>query len=169
MSVVVVTRAGKGDVYVFENSFRADEHPLVQIGDAMIDKFENLRYSLTIEECAIVSEKVGNISLSKDIKNCPKESNLSMKDLMKRLWDSIISKSPKPPTDTNEICRKISEDRISTRYIGIHLRPRGEFNMNEASVVEKAVSEEVETKKHRPIPRDAKYSDSSIKIGRAHV
>lgn len=177
MPVIAVTRAGRGDVYTFGSVLSADSHPIVQFGDAVITSMAGLRQSLTMHECALVAEKIGDIHLADEIRECPTGSSeaSSVRYAMEKLWERLTQRAPKPPTDHAEILKRIIADRIFTRHAGIHLRPRGDFVMTEsqaktAEVAENAAEVTENTaaagaeapKEHRPIPRTPTYADTSV-------
>ena len=134
MSVIAVTRAGRGAVFSFSSVLSADTHPVVQFGDAIITSMSEIRQCLTMDECAMVAEKVGDKYLADEIRECPSSSSeaSSVRYAMEKLWDVLQKRAPKPPTDHAKILQIIIADRISTRQNGVHVRPRGDFQMSKA-------------------------------------
>lgn len=175
MTVIAVTRAGKGDAYAFNSVLMADAHPLIQYGDAIITDAIGLRQSLTVHECVSVAEKIGAIGLANEIRTYSNDSKAYLKEAMVNLWDKLIRLAPKPPTDPAVVFKLVVADRMATRNTGITIRPRGDFEMTKntanhapeteqgAAVTETSITETavVATKKS-PIPRDPKYADTGV-------
>lgn len=187
MSVIAVTRAGRGAVFSFSSVLSADTHPVVQFGDAIITSMSEIRQCLTMDECAMVAEKVGDKYLADEIRECPSSSSeaSSVRYAMEKLWDVLQKRAPKPPTDHAKILQIIIADRISTRQNGVHVRPRGDFQMSkahkheaEAQVEEAPVAEvaaedtaltetladalKTEAPKTSPIPRTPRFADTGV-------
>lgn len=170
MVAIVVTRAGKGDVYAFKTVLLADNHPITQFGDPIMTGVAHLRQCLTMAECAAVAVKIGESTLAREIRECPKEYKSAVDRLMTSLWDKLERSASAPPADPAVVMRKITGDRIATRSTGIHIRPRGDFEMSEQATAEAnqgheaeaAVATEAAEKKHRPIPKDPKYADTGV-------
>jgi hypothetical protein len=187
--VVTVTRAGTGSVYRFASIALADVHPLVQYGDPIITSPELLTQCLSMSECAAVADKIGDSNLAVRIRECPTDLRHRVAGLMGDLWAALERSAPSPPRDPAVIVREIVRDRVATRAVGVHLRPRGEHEVAkkhhedtavleptpieaaaEVDVVAEAAAEaeaaasaaEGEKPKHRPIPKEAKFSETSI-------
>jgi hypothetical protein len=186
VAVIAVTRAGRGDVYRFSSVLKADSHPIVQYGDAIIASRTALRQSLTMVECAMAAERVGDKNLGKELRDSLTVTSESMiLSLMERLWNRLENLAPAPPTNPVEIVTIIVADRVMTRHTGIHLRPRGAFEMTKDAVAKVEAVEEVTSTNidhveavvgevtatsaaaaaeapKRAIPRDPKFSETSI-------
>lgn len=169
MPVYAVTRAGRGKVYEFKTVLLADQHPLIQYGDPIISKSSELRSCLTMLECARLADQIGNESLAKEIRGCPKENKYAVTRVMTDLWENLKTAQLAPPADPAQVMQTIVADRIATRHTGVVIRPRGEFEMSENEVNEANAGNESEAaaaaateKKTRPIPKDPKYAGTSI-------
>jgi len=165
MTAIVVARAGRGAVYSFKTVLLADNHPITQFGDPIITDADSLRQCLTMPECAAVAMKVGDADLSREIRDCPKEYKTAVDRLMTNLWSRLERFASEPPADPAEVMKRITGDRVATRSSGIHIRPRGAYEMSESDNTEANKGHEAEVsteKKHRPIPKDPKYADTSV-------
>lgn len=170
MVAIVVTRAGKGEVFSFKTVLLADNHPITQFGDPIMVNATQLRQCLTMKECSSVAMRIGEPTLAREIQECPKEYKSAVDRLMTSLWDKLERSAPAPPADPAVVMQKITGDRIATRSTGIHIRPRGDFEMSDEAVNEAtqgheeaaAAATETAEKKHRPIPKDPKYADTGV-------
>lgn len=176
MVVFAVTRAGRGDVFAFQGVLAADDHPLVQSGDAIITTQAGIRQSLTMPECAMLAEKLGDRDLASEIRECPNgdSKTTAVRFAMEKLWERLKQRAPQAPTDPARVYALIVADRRATRATGIHLRPRGDFSMTEetqtiepkatettsSAVAETAAS--TEKPAHRPIPKEPKFAETSV-------
>jgi len=167
VTAIVVTRAGKGEVYSFKTVLLADNHPITQFGDPIMSESAHLRQCLTLAECSAVANKIRESTLAKEIRDCHKSD---VKRMMSQLWDSLEKNASPPPLEPSEVVKIITGDRIATRSTGIHIRPRGDFEMTEHAHQEAtegneaaaATDAEVVKTKHRPIPKDPKYPATGV-------
>ena len=139
MTVIAVTRAGTGKVYRFKSLQMADVHPLLQYGDPVITSADVLRQCLTLPECAAVAAQVGESVLAKEIRDCPVGERPRVSRLMGGLWSALERRAPAPPSDPTLIIREIVQDRVATRSMGVHLRPRGEAEVSKKHHVEQDI------------------------------
>ena len=162
MTAIVVTRAGKGDAYSFKSVLLADSHPITQFGDPIMSNSTHLRQCLTKDECISLAKRLGMSAFAKELEYMHRSD---LERGFDELWEGILKSTSSPPSDPSEVMKIITSDRVATRVTGIHLRPRGEFEMTEHAHVETTeapAAAEVAEKKHRPIPKEPKFAETSV-------
>jgi hypothetical protein len=160
-------------------------HPLVQFGDAIVQSVAELRSSLALSECAILAVRLGEDRLGAELRDCPSSSQYAVSSALEKLWEVLCRKTPSPPSDPAEVFSIVIADRKATRLSGITVRTRGDHMAKHdrketeahqtkthtevgsvGSELAAAASEvgaaEASAPKHRPIPKDPKFSETSI-------
>ena len=148
MACVAVTRGGAGDFWLFSNLEEADEHALVQYGDAICTGPGDLLNVWRQSEIPDLCRRVGDERLCLEIQGV--ESLKLQTPLLERLWSALVGRASRPP-EPAAVLEQVAQDRRATRAKGVtHRRHPTE---------KEALMAEAET---RPIARTAKHSVTSV-------
>lgn len=162
MTCVVVTRGGTGDLWWHGSVQAADDHPITQLGDAILRGPEDVLRTFTRHEMASLAGRAGSPQLQQAIsawKDPPARSD--MEQYAEQLWAVIKKSGQKAPTEDSEIVRVIRADRRAVRAAGGGAyRPHPEERGSLRSTREPRMSD-TETKT-KAVPREKKYSDESV-------
>lgn len=140
MQCIAVTRGGIGDFWLFDGLMAADEHALVQYGDAICVGPHNIARLWSNLELVRIAKRLGDERLASEVEGKKKVTEYS-----DRLWNLMISRAKRPPSDPAEILRIVAEDRKKTRIGGVQMRrhPTEESTMDDQT---NTTSAEAETK-----------------------
>lgn len=150
MPCIAVTRGGLGDVWLFESLIQADEHALVQFGDALCETADRITHIWSNLELVRFAKRFGDDRLAAEMDGQKKLSSFT-----DRLWNLLVSVAKRPPSDPAEVLRLVSDDRKQTRASGVIQRSHpseGSANMPDKTEA---------TEKKKGV-RAAKYSDDSV-------
>lgn len=150
MPCIAVTRGGLGDVWLFESLTQADEHALVQFGDAICEAAERITRIWSSLELVRFAKRFGDERLAADMDGQKKLSSFT-----DRLWNLLVSVAKRPPSDPAEVLRLVAEDRKQTRTSGVIQRS----HPSEGSA---DMADKTETTEKKKGARAAKYSDESV-------
>lgn len=162
MTCVVVTRGGAGDVWRHATLQAATDHPITQLGDAIVDSAEAVLRTFTVSEMATLATKLGGPQLHRAISSWQSEASRADREhYAQQIWDGMRKLSAPAPTDDSEIVRVIRADRRAVRAAGGGTyRPHPEERGSLRSTREPRMSD-TETKT-KAVPREKKYSDESV-------
>lgn len=114
MSAVAITRWGAGDLWVFDTPGDAFLHPLIQYGDPVMSRPEDLGDHYNRLDWNTLLALAGL-----DLYRGPPLSLGAWRNLREaqsgRIWDALLQRAQPAPTDPAEICRRITEDRRQGR------------------------------------------------------
>lgn len=153
MQCVAVTRGGLGDIWLFESLFAADEHPLIQFGDAICPGPTSITKIWSNIELVRMAIRLGDERLSSEI-----DGKKRLTEYQERLWNLLVSSAQRPPSDPSEVLQIISSDRKKTRVSGVTQRR----HPNEESNVMNDETKTAEAPVKRPPPRTAKHAVTSV-------
>lgn len=116
---VAITRDGRGELYLFETLEQADEHPIVQYGDRLVDGPRNLLRRLTLGEIPRILRRVEAQSLAERIETLVLENAaLSHRAKLERvsqysddIWSTLLRCAASPPSEPELIINLIVRDR----------------------------------------------------------
>lgn len=119
MDCVAVTVGGRGTPWLFESRAEAEEHPLVQPGDAVVARASDLFKQYSLYEIEVLLRVVGDGALSKRVLASLPEREVSErirterfeKEYGQTLFKALVAAASPPPSDPAEVCRLIREDR----------------------------------------------------------
>ena len=152
---IVVTRGGLGDVWLFESLTHADEHALVQFGDAICETPERLTRIWNNLELVRFAKRFGDDKLATEMEDKKKLSEFS-----DRLWNLMLSVAKRPPLDPAEVMSLVAEDRKLTRTTGVIQRSHP--SEGNAKMADKTESSEKTSKPKGLVPRQSKYAGTSV-------
>lgn len=157
--VVSVARGGVGQPWLHDSVLAADQHPIHQFGDPILGRASDLARCMSLPEMASLADKIGDLKLAGELRgSLVLESDYARTSAVERLWDSLVRNSPRPPADPKEVIDIVVADRRGTRVTGVTVR-RTETMTEEAAAATEAAPEK---KTHRPIPKEPKFSETSI-------
>jgi hypothetical protein len=127
---VAVTRMGFGSLWLFSSRREADEHPLIQYGDAILTGPGDIERQYTNLEIPLLCEQLQRKELADEfrikIRDLDGRTRHTYKEqLLEYLWVLLTGKAVKPPIDPTEVFRLVIEDRRVTRTTD----PREKLNM----------------------------------------
>lgn len=130
MPTVAITRMGFGSLWLFSSRREADEHPLIQYGDAILTGPGDIDRQYTNLEIPLLCEQLQRGELANEfrvkIRDLDGRTRHTYKEqLLEYLWVLLTGKAVKPPTDLTEVFRLVVEDRRVTRTTD----PREKLNM----------------------------------------
>lgn len=153
MPCIAVTRGGLGDVWLFDSLTHADEHALIQYGDAICPDEGHVAKIWSNLELVRFATRFGDERLATEVQGTKKLGEYTGK-----LWNLLMSVASRPPSDPAEVLRLVAEDRKKTRTTGVIQRSHpseGSANMAEA--------QKTETKEKKAgVPRQAKFAGTSV-------
>lgn len=114
MPCIAVTRGGLGDVWLFDTLIQADEHALIQYGDAIVDSEQRIATVWSTLELVRFAKRFGDDKLAAELDGKKKVSEVTG-----RLWNLLVSVAKRPPSDPAEVLRLVSDDRKQTRTSGV--------------------------------------------------
>lgn len=156
--VIAIARGGVGQPWLHDSIQAADQHPITQFGDPLISRPGSLMKTLSTAEMVALADAIGDTKIAGELRApLVAESEYARKSAVDRLWDSLVRHAPRPPSDPKEVCDIIVADRCRTRITGVRVR-RTEEMSEEAAATTEAPTE----KKSRPIPKDPKFSETSV-------
>lgn len=154
--VIVVTRGGCGQPWLHSSVGSAGDHPITQFGDPILSTARSLGQTLSLAELSALATAIDDTKTARELAGpLVAESEHARKAAIERLWDALVQHSPPPPTDPREVVDIIVADRRRTRVTGVRVRRTEEMTEADTSAT-------VEPKKPRPIPKDPKYSETSV-------
>lgn len=157
MPCIAVTRGGLGDVWLFDSLTKADEHALVQYGDALCDGADRIIRIWSPSELVSLAERFSDSRLAQEMSGKKKLSEFTG-----RLWNLMVSVAKRPPADPAEVLRLVAEDRKKTRTSGVIQRPHpNEGSANMADETEKPKKEK-KAKGTGPGKRQPKFAGTSV-------
>lgn len=136
--VIAVTRAGRGDWYLFDSFEEADEHPIVQYGDAIMTHPTHFMTQFTRLEMPWLLDLLDMGHIPRDRDGLERNSGV--------IWARMQGRASRPPESPDRICEIIRRDR-------------------QLSKKEKpAMAEEKTKEKKMPAPpkREKKYAGDSV-------
>lgn len=158
-SVVAVARGGAGQPWLFDTVLEADQHPIYQFGDPILASATDLADGMSLHEMAALADTIEDTKLAGELRGpLVAGSEFARKAAIGRLWESLVKHTPRPPADPKEVIDIIVADRRRTRATGVQVRRTSTMSEAEAA----AATTEGEKKAHRPIPKDPKFSETSI-------
>lgn len=130
MPTVAITRMGFGSLWLFSSRREADEHPLIQYGDAILTGPGDIERQYTNLEIPLLCEQLQRKELANEfrikIRDLDGRIRHTYKEqLLEYLWVLLTGKAVKPPTDPTEVFNLVIEDRRVTRTTD----PREKLNM----------------------------------------
>lgn len=140
----------------------ATDHPITQLGDAIVGSPEDVLRTFTVAEMAALAGRLGNPQLQRAAGAwTSRPDRASSESYSQQLWDSMRRLSAPAPTDDSEIVRVIRADRRAVRAAGGGAyRPHPEERGTLRSSRKTTMTDETQTKKS-PI-REKKYSDDAV-------
>lgn len=165
MSVcVVVTRGGAGDLWWHGSTQLADDHPITQLGDALLRSPDDVIRTYSRQEMAAMAERLGSPQLQRSLLAWQHGAARSdMEQYAEQLWGLIRKSGQKAPTDDSEIVRVIRADRRAVRAAGGGAyRPHPEERGSSPRSTREPRMSDTETTKKNAVPREKKYSDDSV-------
>jgi hypothetical protein len=113
MTCIAITRAGRGKAFRFDTLIEADEHPLIQYGDAFLSGPEDVSKNYNWNGIRDLKEVLEDFDTPEALLN-----DLQHKDdipgVAERIWDVLVN-APQPPSDPEVILNMVREDRAITR------------------------------------------------------
>lgn len=164
MSCVAITRGGWGSIYSFKNKAEANNHPLVQYGDAVLDGPESVTTQYNVLEIGRLLAMLGCEKLRLSVlRSIHPDLGLKHSDRVKRIaeraseiWGLIEQAAAQPPSDPNLIFQLVADDRKAMSK---------ESTMEDAN--KKAATTEANAKAAKPAkepkaPKPPKYGDNDV-------
>ena len=119
--VVAVTRQGWGDCWLFTSTQEADEHPLVQYGDAIVAGPDRLLAQYSVLELPRLMRmlKVGSLAdelateLTDDLP--PRKREQIAGRYCERVWSRLVAVAKVPPSAPARVVELIRADRIASK------------------------------------------------------
>lgn len=166
MVVVAITRQGLGDIYAFKTFTEADEHPLVQFGDAIIKDADDIVSQYNWLEMPALGKRLGLVSNVDETIARLRELDVvvrkqRMKEAAVELWKKLQAAALPPPGDPSDICKQVTKDRRTTKskeFIMAKGKKKVENQVDE--ITEGAEGAAPAEKKTRS--RQKKYSDGAV-------
>lgn len=159
MVCVAVTRGGAGSLWRFASLTEADDHPIVQYGDAVVCSPEDVLRTFRDTEMAALAERAGQPRL-RDALRAWAPGAASRRDreaYAEQLWSAMQKSASPPPRDPSEIVRLVREDRVAARsapqVYRLHPTERRD-KMTDATTTE--------TTKKAPPTRQPKFAGSTV-------
>lgn len=141
----------------FANHRVADEHALIQYGDAILRGPDDLVRSYRPLELGRLFTRIG---MSDRFEVVSKATGARLREFCEELWEHLVPFSKDPPSDPAEVLTIVAADRRATRQGGVvHRSPPTE---KENAMTENAETETNAEAKTRPAARSAKYEDTSV-------
>jgi hypothetical protein len=100
---IVVTRNGMGDWLLFDTFEDADSHPLVQYGDVIMSRHEDILTQWTRLELPSLMEIL-------ELEGMPIDRETILRNSAK-IWARMAARAARPPEDPAEICAMVRRDR----------------------------------------------------------
>lgn len=151
MPCIAVTRGGLGDVWLFDSLKQADEHALVQYGDAICEDESRLTRIWSNLELVRFATRFGEERLAAEMSEKRKIAEYTGK-----LWNLLVSVAKRPPADPAEVLRLVAEDRKQTRATGLIQRS----HPSEGIAI--MADAKTEPKEKKAGIRQAKYAGTSV-------
>lgn len=165
VSCVAITRGGWGTIYSFKNKAEADNHPLVQYGDAVLDGPESVTTQYNVLEIGRLLAMLGCEKLRLSVlRSIHPDLGLKHSDRVRRvaerareIWELIEQAAVQPPSDPSLIFKQVAEDRKS-------MTKESTMSENEKT---KAAETQANTKapkapKEAKAPKPPKYGDNDV-------
>lgn len=113
---VAITRDGRGDLWCFGSYAEADQHPIVQYGDRIVDGPKSICTRLTLNEIPAILARINRNDLAKQILDCLSAPSHRQKvqrvsELSLHVWTALTEAALPPPTDPPELVQLIVRDR----------------------------------------------------------
>lgn len=153
MPCIAVTRGGLGDVWLFDSLKQADEHALVQYGDAICEDESRLTRIWSNLELVRFATRFGEERLAVEMSEKRK-----LAEYTDKLWNLLVSVAKRPPADPAEVLRLVAEDRKQTRVTGVIQRS----HPNEGNAIMADAKTETKEKKAAGVPRQAKFAGTAV-------
>jgi hypothetical protein len=107
---VAVTRGGFGDVWLLKDRAAAYLHPLVQYGDALLTRPEDLLDQYNWLEWGSLRELAG-LPRHTVVVTVPRQQRLTKGEQAPEIFEALIRRAHPAPTSAEEICIRVREDR----------------------------------------------------------
>ncbi len=165
MTCIVITRGGDGARWRFDSVEAAGDHPLTQLGDAMLRSAEDVRHCFSLAEMGRLFGELGDERRRQEVAvyagNRPSDREVA--EFSEMLWRTLTERAQRPPADPAIICRMVVEDRRAVRASGARYRlpPTQRTTTMEAAETTTETAEP-KAKKARPIPRAPKHAGTSV-------
>jgi len=114
MQCIAVTRGGLGDLWLFDSLEKADEHALIQYGDALCRGPSDIPKLWSNLELVRIAYRLGEERLALEL-----DGKKRVTEYLERLWNLLVSHAQRPPSDPAEVLRLIALDRQKTRVEGV--------------------------------------------------
>lgn len=139
---VAITRDGNGDIWVFGSRVLASRHPVIQSTDPIIPTEDHVTKQIPLNSLSRLLRRVSADELAEKIDDIMRDTagqehriRLEKVNGHKRvMFDALLRRANKPPTDDSTIVKTILRDRILTE--------QENKTMNESATIQKPVAEQ---------------------------
>lgn len=112
--IIAITQGGCGKPYVFDNLIEADEHPIIQYGDAFISDHTDIPKNYKLKNgLADLKAVLMGLGDTRSLSLLNEHSDIIVH--AQQVWDDIRHFAIQPPDDHEVICNIIRQDRNITR------------------------------------------------------
>lgn len=124
MPVIAVTRMGWGKAFKFRSRTAADEHPLIQYGDAILVSPEDVSESYTALEIPFFCKEIGLEDLAQEFDDTYPRLNSEVGhpaaesyrlSVCRKIYERLEQEMTDPPSDPEVVLALIREDRHATK------------------------------------------------------
>lgn len=112
MAWLAITRGGFGDVWLHDTRTAAYLHPLTQYGDALVGGPDDLARQYNRLEWPSLRVMAGLGESTVDTAHLTRREYQRIQDLQApTLFDALVARASRPPSDPQQICDIVSRDR----------------------------------------------------------